>query len=83
MSSGKADAIDVLLTDKDLKAQKAAVEGLEELKLLLKYCDLYGISDKVRHGMHSFWLARSFPLFGVLLHVMAILLVTYKYAFLL
>ena len=45
---GQVDAIEVLLSDKDLKAQKAAVEGLEELKLLLKYCQLYGISDRVR-----------------------------------
>ncbi|CAC5373700.1 HARS [Mytilus coruscus] len=44
---GGLDLIEALLTDEDLKKQKAAVEGLEDLKLLLKYCDLFGILDKV------------------------------------
>merc|ERR1719320_1293694 len=48
---GSTEAIDELLTDATLSAQKAAVEGLTELKLLLKYCQLYGIQDKVVFDM--------------------------------
>ncbi|XP_061193113.1 histidine--tRNA ligase-like isoform X1 [Saccostrea echinata] len=44
---GRADLIDKLLQDESIKAQKSAVEGLEDLRLLLKYLDLYGITDKV------------------------------------
>ncbi|XP_071126403.1 histidine--tRNA ligase, cytoplasmic-like isoform X1 [Mytilus edulis] len=44
---GGLDLIEALLTDEDLKKQKSAVEGLQDLKLLLKYCDLFGILDKV------------------------------------
>jgi histidyl-tRNA synthetase len=39
--------IDKLLEDESIKAQKSAVEGLEELRVLLKYLELYGITDKV------------------------------------
>lgn len=45
--NGGQDVLDTLLSDEHLKANKAAVEGMEELKLLLKYCELYGIADKV------------------------------------
>ena len=44
---GGQDLIEALLTDEDLRGQKAAMEGLEDIKLLLKYCELYGILDKV------------------------------------
>ena len=44
---GGQDLIEALLTDEDLRGQKAAIEGLEDIKLLLKYCELYGILDKV------------------------------------
>jgi len=44
---GNQDTLEELSKNKDLLAQKSAVEGIEELKLLLKYCDLYGISDRV------------------------------------
>ena len=47
--SGGIEVLDALLTEPSLTKQKSAVEGLEELKLLLKYCELYGITDKVRH----------------------------------
>ena len=47
LSLGGIKQIDTLLEDEGLKAQKSAIEGLEELKLLLKYCELYGIADKV------------------------------------
>ncbi|CAH1991326.1 unnamed protein product [Acanthoscelides obtectus] len=45
--NGKADLVDKLLADDKLSKNKSAVEGLEAMKLLLKYCDLYGSSDKV------------------------------------
>jgi len=48
---GGIKQIDTLLEDEGLKAQKSAIEGLEELKLLLKYCELYGIADKVVFDM--------------------------------
>lgn len=44
---GGQDLIDALLADEDLMKQKSAMEGLQDLKLLLKYCELYGILDKV------------------------------------
>lgn len=44
---GGTDTVEKLLQDPELAKQKDAVEGLEELKLLLNYCELYGISDKV------------------------------------
>ena len=47
--AGSIDTLETLLKDETLQTQKAAVEGMEELKLLLKYCELYGISDKVKY----------------------------------
>ena len=44
---GGPELIEALLKDERLSANKLAVEGLEEMKLLLRYCDLYGILDKV------------------------------------
>jgi hypothetical protein len=35
------------MKDESLAKQKDAVEGLEELKVLLTYCDLYKVTDKV------------------------------------
>ncbi|KAL3865990.1 hypothetical protein ACJMK2_043331 [Sinanodonta woodiana] len=46
-SCGNKVSLDTLLKDKALLHQKKAVEGLEELRLLLKYCEFYGILDKV------------------------------------
>ncbi|KAL4229742.1 hypothetical protein ACF0H5_010131 [Mactra antiquata] len=45
--SGGISTLEELLKDEGLSKSKLAVEGLEELKLLLTYCDLYKISDKV------------------------------------
>ncbi|KAJ8297516.1 hypothetical protein KUTeg_024047 [Tegillarca granosa] len=45
--NGGIDLVEKLLEDENLKKQKLAVEGLEEIKLLLKYCQLYGIADKI------------------------------------
>lgn len=45
--SGGIDTLEQLMKDESLAKQKDAMEGLEELKLLLKYCDLYKVTDKV------------------------------------
>lgn len=44
---GKTELVDKLLSDEKLSKNKSAVEGLEAIKLLLKYCDLFQISDNV------------------------------------
>lgn len=44
---GRTELIDKLLEDEAMKAQKSAVEGLEDLRVLFKYLELYGITDKV------------------------------------
>ncbi|XP_021346565.1 histidine--tRNA ligase, cytoplasmic-like isoform X1 [Mizuhopecten yessoensis] len=44
---GGQDLIEKLLEDEAIKSQKAAVEGLQDISLLLKYCKLFGISDHV------------------------------------
>ena len=41
------EVVDTLLQDPGLQMQKNAVEALEEMKVLLKYCQLYGVADKV------------------------------------
>ena len=45
--SGGADLVEKLEKDEKLSKNKAALQGLADLKLLLSYCDLYGILDKV------------------------------------
>lgn len=45
--SGKQDLVEKLLNDEKLKKIASAVEGLEGMKLLLKYCDIFGVSDHV------------------------------------
>lgn len=45
--SGGTDLLEKLLQDESLTRQKQAVEGLEDIKLLLQYCEAYGISDRV------------------------------------
>jgi histidyl-tRNA synthetase len=45
--SGGMELVDKLLADEKLKKVPAAVEGLEGMKLLLKYCGIFGVSDKV------------------------------------
>ena len=44
---GRTELIDKLLEDEAMKSQKSAVEGLEDLRVLFKYLELYGITDKV------------------------------------
>jgi len=45
---GHRELIDTLAKDERLSQNKAAVNGLEDMRLLFKYCDLMGILDKVR-----------------------------------
>ena len=44
---GHRELIDALAEDKRLSQSKAIISGLEDMKLLFKYCDLMGILDKV------------------------------------
>lgn len=45
--SGGPELVDQLLKDEFLCKQKSSIEGLEDMKLLLRYCELYGVLDKV------------------------------------
>lgn len=45
--SGGVELVDKLLTDEKLKNVKSAVQGLEEMKLLLKYCGIFGVMHQV------------------------------------
>jgi histidyl-tRNA synthetase len=45
--SGGLEIVDQLLQDEELKNVKAAVEGLEGMKLLLRYCEMFGVGNKV------------------------------------
>ncbi|XP_063530505.1 histidine--tRNA ligase, cytoplasmic isoform X1 [Cydia strobilella] len=45
--NGGTELVDKLLKDEKLSKTKAAVEGLDGIKLLLHYCELFGIKDKI------------------------------------
>lgn len=45
--NGKIDLVNKLLQDEYLIKSKSAIEGLEAMKLILKYCEIYGTIDKV------------------------------------
>ncbi|XP_050308001.1 histidine--tRNA ligase, cytoplasmic isoform X4 [Anthonomus grandis grandis] len=45
--NGREELVDKLLQDELLSKNKSAVEGLEAIKLLLKYCDIFNISKNV------------------------------------
>ncbi|KAJ8981150.1 hypothetical protein NQ317_013815 [Molorchus minor] len=45
--NGKSDLVQKLLNDDKLSKNKSALEGLESISLLLKYCEIYGTLDKV------------------------------------
>jgi histidyl-tRNA synthetase len=45
--SGGQELVEKLLNDEKLKKVKSAVEGLEGMKLLLKYCEIFGVANKV------------------------------------
>ena len=48
---GVTDLLDKLTSDQVLNAVKDAKTGLEEMRLLLRYCELFGVLDKVRHDI--------------------------------
>ncbi len=41
------ELVEALKKDERLSKNKDAMAGLEEMGLLLRYCELYGITDKV------------------------------------
>jgi len=45
--SGQTELVEALQKDEKLSKNKRAMEGLEDMKLLLKYCELMGVLDKV------------------------------------
>lgn len=45
--SGGLELVDKLMNDEKLKKVPAAVEGLEGMKLLLKYCAIFGVNEDV------------------------------------
>ncbi|KAK2169760.1 hypothetical protein LSH36_7g11026 [Paralvinella palmiformis] len=45
--AGGPELIDKLQKDERICQNKTAMQGLEEMKLLLRYCELYGILDQV------------------------------------
>ena len=45
--SGGKELLEQLLADSKLTAVKDAQAGLDSMKLLLHYCELYGVLDKV------------------------------------
>ncbi|KAL4714493.1 hypothetical protein ACJJTC_017788 [Scirpophaga incertulas] len=45
--NGGTELVETLLKDEKLSKTKAAVEGIEGIKLLLQYCELYGIKDRI------------------------------------
>jgi histidyl-tRNA synthetase len=49
--SGSFELADTLLNDEKLKSVKSAVQGLEEIKLLLKYCEIFGVLNQVRFDL--------------------------------
>lgn len=51
LRSGQEDLIEALLADEKLSKSRSAVEGLEALKLLLRYADLYHVKKRVKFDM--------------------------------
>lgn len=45
--NGSVELVEKLLTDSKLTGNKPAVDGLEAIKLILQYCKLFGVLDKV------------------------------------
>ncbi|XP_060800856.1 histidine--tRNA ligase, cytoplasmic isoform X2 [Amyelois transitella] len=45
--NGSTELIEKLLQDEKLSKNKAAIEGINGVKLLLEYCELFGIKDKI------------------------------------
>ncbi|XP_071847882.1 histidine--tRNA ligase, cytoplasmic-like isoform X2 [Apostichopus japonicus] len=49
--NGSSELVEKLLKDEQLVQSKAAKEGLEGMKLLIQYCDIFGVKDRVRFDM--------------------------------
>ena len=49
--SGHFELLDKLASDARLMAVKSAVDGVGDMRLLLQYCDLFGVLDKVWVGV--------------------------------
>lgn len=49
--SGGIELIAELKKDQELMKQPAAVQGLESMELLLKYCDIYRVLDKTKFDL--------------------------------
>lgn len=45
--NGLGELVDQLCKDERLSKSKAALTGLEAMRLLMRYCELYGVQDKV------------------------------------
>ncbi|XP_065089375.1 histidine--tRNA ligase, cytoplasmic-like isoform X1 [Ochlerotatus camptorhynchus] len=45
--NGGAELVDTLAEDEKLKNIKTAMEGIEDMRLLLQYCDVFGLKDKI------------------------------------
>ncbi len=48
--SGGKELLDMLQADQALMGVKDAATGLDEMKLLLHYCELFGVLDNVNHA---------------------------------
>ena len=48
--SGRVELLDKLTSDPKLMSVKDAAVGLEQMKLLLNYCQLLGVLERVREG---------------------------------
>ena len=48
---GGKELLEQLLADPKLTAVKDAKAGLEGMRLLLGYCELYGVLDRVSHSL--------------------------------
>ena len=51
LRSGQEDLIEQLLVDEKLSKSRSAVEGLEALKLLFRYAELYHVKKRVKFDM--------------------------------
>ncbi|GAB1869650.1 histidine--tRNA ligase [Camponotus japonicus] len=49
--SGGVELITELKKDKELMRQSAAVQGLDSMELLLKYCSIYKVLDKIKFDL--------------------------------
>ena len=47
---GKMELVEQLSADPELTAVKDAQDGLNDMKLMLRYCQLFGVLDKASSG---------------------------------